>query len=205
MTSIGDVAARLRAVLALVEGATRGAKAADDQMSGAHAQVQDDLTASANPLAEEGLAKWGAARERLSEAPTLIAGGTQRMSDYIASIAGGTTSSGSAPASPTPNSPSPSDRSTEFNPRRFDASKLAGLRRYGEAGTAEGRLYLGDGSPYSERVLRATTGNISVPSGKGPQGVSVRQPRGRRSRVTGGRTPCAGNASRRSDRAGTSP
>ncbi|MCD0445654.1 hypothetical protein LO763_18775 [Glycomyces sp. A-F 0318] len=89
MASIGDVAARLRAALTLIEEAAAHAKAADDRLEGASASLQSDLAASSNPLTREGLGQWRTARERLAEALALIAAGTERMGEYVTSIAGG--------------------------------------------------------------------------------------------------------------------
>jgi len=153
MASIGDVAAILRAAVATAEEAAGQVRAADERVETALGPLQVALSDSTNHNAHDGLGSLSAVRERLAETLAALKAGTDRMSEYIASIAGGgavlPAPGGRAGGSGTP----PAGR--VFNPRKFDASKLAGLRRYSEAGTAEGRLYGADGSPHSDRVLRA--------------------------------------------------
>lgn len=163
MVSMGEVVAQIRAAIAMIDQAAAEVRGAVDRISGPLGELRYALEDSANSLAAEGLAQWTAAREKLEEALAALASGSQRWNDYLASIGEG----GGSVASPTvagggvgvPHAPSPPPLSgagpSPFNPRRFDASKLAGLRRYSEAGTAEGKLYLSDGSPHSGKVLRA--------------------------------------------------
>lgn len=108
MPSIGDVAAELRAAIAMAEEAGQKVKAADDQAADALSPLQAALADSSSTFAHEGLDQLSAAREKLLEALTLIAAANETMSRYVASIAG-SPGGGSAGAKASPTAPGPRD------------------------------------------------------------------------------------------------
>ncbi|MCD0442140.1 hypothetical protein LO763_00680 [Glycomyces sp. A-F 0318] len=160
MVSIGDVAAALRAAIAMTEEAARTVKAADERIGDALAPLQADLEASSNPLPREALAQWSAARERLAEVLALILNGTERMGSYVASIAGG---SRFTPPSETQTT---GDRAaTAFNPRARSPERSAAIRRFGwpkrvdGKTSARGMLYDSSGKPVLGQPLKALKGD----------------------------------------------
>ncbi len=91
MVSIGDVAAKLRAAIAMTEKAAARAEAADDRVETSLADLQAALYDSSNHLAQEGLSQWGRAREQLAEAFDVLKAGNDSMGEYLVSIAAGGT------------------------------------------------------------------------------------------------------------------
>lgn len=167
MASIGDVAAKLRAALTLIEGAAASLKTADDRLEGASGPLQADLADSSNPLTHEGLGQWRTARERLAEALALITGGAERMGEYIASIAGSAGSSGGAsPTIPSRSSGEvrvPQDRPVPgFDPQRLNPTVERIMRRVGWPKRSDGKtsarglLFTPDGRSWTETPLRAS-------------------------------------------------
>ncbi|MCD0443757.1 hypothetical protein LO763_08995 [Glycomyces sp. A-F 0318] len=178
MASIGDVAAELRAAIAMAEEAAEHAKAADDRIEASLSNLQAALYDSSNHLAQEGLSQWGQAREQLAEALALLASGNKTMSGYVASIAGGG-SGGSSPSAPhatgasggqppvppastkpvAPN-PEPRRRLEGFNPKRSHPKAIEAIRRVGYPRNAEGRTsarafaYTADGDQLTAEPLK---------------------------------------------------
>ncbi|MEV3937269.1 DddA-like double-stranded DNA deaminase toxin [Glycomyces sp. NPDC049804] len=153
MASIDTLAAAIREALAQARSLTAQIATAKN--------LGEDLRARLTDLGAEGKTAHTSAiitglEENQSQANSAI---TQLEASLAATEAlrtGQSRTGGDIPQSePTPQAPGPPSSAATFNPRKFDPSRLAGLRRYSEAGTAEGRLYNADGSPHSDRVLRA--------------------------------------------------
>lgn len=153
MASIGDVAAALRAVLATVNEAADRVRAADVRTEDTLTAIHTTLSESSNPDAHAGLASLTAARERLAHALSALKAGADRMSDYIASIAGG--GGASPPASPLSGSP------PRFDLRRRNDVGSSAIRRFGWPRNSKGRisargvLLNSDGDAVLHQPLRA--------------------------------------------------
>jgi hypothetical protein len=120
-------------------------------------QQAEELQGQLAALGAEGAANLASAAVQtieglMSEAAGLAGRIGEAQAQVLAIRQGSLLTRGTAGTATTPVG---SSSAPTFNPRKFDPTKLAGLRRYSEAGTAEGKLYRSDGSPHSDRVLRA--------------------------------------------------
>ncbi|WP_106366569.1 DddA-like double-stranded DNA deaminase toxin [Glycomyces artemisiae] len=140
----------LQAALDTADAAAAEARGAENQLADVYAALQAVLADSADDDAHIGLASLVEAQGQLAEAVAAIGAGFDLLKEYADYIGQG---NDSAPGQHDGGGQLPV--AAAFNPRKFHATKLAGLRRYSEAGTAEGRLYREDGAPHSDRVLRA--------------------------------------------------
>jgi hypothetical protein len=117
MASIGDVAAVLRAAVAVVEDAAGAVKVASENLETARAGLDTSLEASSNIDAHSGLAQMRAAHEALDEILAMLSGGNAAMDSYIASIAGGGRPAGPrSGATDTPPHGSGADSSSSASP-----------------------------------------------------------------------------------------